>query len=287
VTSTALLLVGDGVRDDNDAAAFGAFVSGVSELADGGAEFAVAGGCLEPPGPLLADAVAELAAKGTTRFVAVPLALVPTRQSEDRVRAALAVEQERHPGTSYLCTAALGPDPAVLSVLEQRVEQALSGDELIHRAPDDRSRTTVLLVGRGSRDPYANAEVHRAARLLWEGRGYAGVETAFVSHAAPDVMSGLERCRRLGASSVVVLPYLLFADVLSIRVRQQSAGWATANPGVEVRDADVIGSAEELSGLVLERYREAVADGTDGVDGQDGQGQPPDTSSDDGHAPTH
>ena len=160
----------------------------------------------------------------------------------------------------------------------------------------------MLLVGRGSRDPYANAEVHRAARLLWEGRGYAGVETAFVSHAAPDVMSGLERCRKLGASSVVVLPYLLFSDVLSIRIRQQSAGWAAANLEVEVRDADVIGGAEELGGLVLERYGEAVADGTDGqagpdsqdgsngqdrLDSQDGREQPPDTSGDDGHAPTH
>ena len=115
----------------------------------------------------------------------------------------------------------------------------------------------MLLVGAGSADPYANAEVHRAARLLWEGRGYAGVETAFVSLAAPDVASGLDRCRKLGAAKVVVLPYLLFAGILGERVRQQSAGWAAANRDVEVRDAEVLGGAEELAGLVMERYREA------------------------------
>jgi sirohydrochlorin cobaltochelatase len=110
------------------------------------------------------------------------------------------------------------------------------------------------------------------------------------------VMSGLERCRRLGADRVVVLPYLLFADVLSVRIRQQSAGWATANPEVGVLDADVIGGAEELSGLVLERYREAVADGADEADGVDGLGesdsedgleQAPETSSSDGDARSH
>jgi sirohydrochlorin cobaltochelatase len=183
----------------------------------------------------------------------------------------------------------------MLSALEKRLEEALTGDAgssstdpsptdssvqkaRVPRTPDDRSRITVLLVGGGSTDPYANAEVHKAARLLWEGRGYAGVETAFVSFAAPDVASGLDRCRKLGAKTVVVLPYLLFAGALSERVRQQSAGWAAANPDVEVRNADVIGSGEELTGLVLERYREAV-------ESESGAARKPDSHTDgDSHA---
>ena len=90
---------------------------------------------------------------------------------------------------------------------------------------------TVLLVGRGSTDPDANAEVHKAARLLWEGRGYAGVETAFVSLAAPDVPSGLDRCVKLGARRIVVLPYFLFTGILPDRVRQQTRGLGGGAPG--------------------------------------------------------
>jgi sirohydrochlorin cobaltochelatase len=100
--------------------------------------------------------------------------------------------------------------------------------------------------------------VHKAARLLWEGRGYAGVEVAFVSLAAPDVASGLDRCRMLGAKKVVVLPYFLFTGVLPERVRMQAEGWSVANPGVEVVSADVMGGTDELADLVVERYREAV-----------------------------
>lgn len=117
---------------------------------------------------------------------------------------------------------------------------------------------TVLLVGRGSTDPDANAEVFKAARLLWEGRGYAGVETAFVSLAAPDVPAGLERCARLGARRVVVLPYFLFTGILPDRVRRQTEEWAAAHPETEVRSADVIGPEPELLDLVWERYEEAV-----------------------------
>jgi sirohydrochlorin cobaltochelatase len=186
------------------------------------------------------------------RFAAVPLMLVSAGHAKGDIPAALNREKERHPGISYTYGRPLGPHPALLRVLERRLEEALEG------TAEDRSDVTVLLVGRGSTDPDANAEVFKAARLLWEGRGYAGVETAFVSLAAPDVPSGLQRCARLGARRIVVLPYFLFTGVLPDRVRQQTEDWAAARPEVEVRSADVIGPEPELLDLVLERYEEAV-----------------------------
>jgi sirohydrochlorin cobaltochelatase len=181
--------------------------------------------------------------------------LVSAGHAKGDIPAALAREKERHPGISYTYGRPLGPHPALLSVLERRLDEALGGTA---RVPEDRADVTVLLVGRGSTDPDANAEVHKAARLLWEGRGYAGVETAFVSLAAPDVPSGLDRCLRLGARRIVVLPYFLFTGILPDRVRQQTDGWAAAHPEAEVRSADVIGPEPELLDLVMERYEEAV-----------------------------
>ncbi|WP_432093837.1 CbiX/SirB N-terminal domain-containing protein [Streptomyces sp. bgisy100] len=206
----------------------------------------------------LADAVAGLAERGVTRCAAVPLTLVGSGRAADGVTDALADETRRHPGIAYRYGRALGPHPLLLRALDRRLDEAL-GEAA--RSPSDRARTTVLLVGAGSTDPAGNAEVHLAARLLWEGRGFAGVETAFVSLAAPDVPSGLDRCLRLGAQRIVVLPYFLFAGALPDRAWQQSEGWASAHPEVEVISADVIGPAEELADLVLERYREAVGDG--------------------------
>jgi sirohydrochlorin cobaltochelatase len=84
------------------------------------------------------------------------------------------------------------------------------------------------------------------------------VEPAFVSLAAPDVPSGLDRCAKLGARRVVVLPYFLFTGILPDRVRQQAEGWAAAHPEVDVRQADVIGPEPELAELVMERYRETL-----------------------------
>ncbi|WUH94141.1 sirohydrochlorin chelatase [Streptomyces sp. NBC_00433] len=247
MTPPALLLVGHGTRDAAGAAAFRDFVA---QLGDANPELAVGGGFIELSPPPLADSVAAMAGAGVRHFAAVPLVLVSAGHAKGDIPAALAREERRHPGTSFAYGRPLGPHPGLLSVLERRVDEALAGA--------DRAGATVLLVGRGSTDPDANAEVFKAARLLWEGRGYAGVETAFVSLAEPSVAAGLERCRRLGARTVVVLPYFLFSGVLPDRVREQAAGWAAGQDGVEVRCAEVIGAAPELAQLVMERYREAV-----------------------------
>ncbi|MFI1167831.1 sirohydrochlorin chelatase [Streptomyces sp. NPDC020801] len=248
-TPPALLIAGHGTRDDAGAEAFRDFVR---ELGRRHPELPVAGGFIELSPPPLGEAVTELVERGVQRFAAVPLMLVSAGHAKGDIPAALAREKERHPGVSYTYGRPLGPHPSLLRVLQRRLEEALDG------TAGERSDVTVLLVGRGSTDPDANAEVFKAARLLWEGRGYAGVETAFVSLAAPDVPSGLDRCARLGARRIVVLPYFLFTGVLPDRVRQQTGEWAAAHPEVEVRPADVIGPEPELLDLVMERYEEAV-----------------------------
>lgn len=252
----ALLLVGHGTRD---AAGAGAFRDFTEQLAAANPGLAVGGGFIELSPPPLADTVAAMAGRGVRHFAAVPLVLVSAGHAKGDIPAALAREEQRHPGISFAYGRPLGPHPGLLAVLERRLDEALAGgDGEGGGAPAGRAGTTVLLVGRGSTDPDANAEVFKAARLLWEGRGLAGVETAFVSLAEPSVPAGLDRCRALGARRVVVLPYFLFAGVLPDRVRDQARQWAAAHPDTDVRCAEVIGPEPELAQLVMERYREAV-----------------------------
>nr|WP_202451426.1 sirohydrochlorin chelatase [Streptomyces sp. SID4948] len=241
------MIVGHGTRDEAGADAFRAFVA---QLGAAHPELPVGGGFIELSPPPLADSVRDMVAAGVREFAAVPLVLVSAGHAKGDIPAALAREEQRHQGTSYAYGRPLGPHPNLLTVLERRVDEALDGA--------DRAQTTVLLVGRGSTDPDANAEVFKVARLLWEGRGYAGVETAFVSLAEPSVPAGLDRCRLLGARRVVVLPYFLFPGVLPDRVRDQAAAWAGAHEGPQVRCAGVIGPEPELADLVMERYRETL-----------------------------
>lgn len=245
--TTPLLIVGHGTKDPLGVQDFLALVDRTrARLAD----VATGGGFIELSAPPLTDAVARLWHEGHRRVAAVPLVLVGAGHAKGDIPGAMAREMVRRPGLSYAYGRPLGPHPILLELLAERIDQALQGLSA--------AGTTVLLVGRGSSDPDANAEVVKTSRLLWEGRGYDGVETAFVSLAAPDVAHGLERARLLGASRVVVAPYFLFRGVLPDRVVAQASQWAAQQRGVDVRVAPVLGDCDALAELVVQRYREAL-----------------------------
>ncbi|GAA2438763.1 CbiX/SirB N-terminal domain-containing protein [Actinomadura vinacea] len=255
-----LLVVGHGTRDENGAADFGRFV----ERLRARMRPPVAGGFIELSPPPLTEAVAGLYGDGHRRVAAVPLVLVAAGHGKGDIPGAMAREMVRHPGLSYTYGRPLGPHPTLLALLEERMAAALA--PLPGASRDE--PTAVLLVGRGSTDPDANAEVHKVARLFWEGRGAGGpeqghgltaVEPAFVSLARPSVPEGLERLRRLGARRVVVLPYFLFRGVLPDRVAEEARAYGAGHPALEVVCAEVIGDCEGLADVVAERYEEALA----------------------------
>ena len=247
-----LLIVGHGTRDEAGVAGFTELVRIVAEraraIADGPAR-EVRGGFIELSAPPMRDAVSELVSDGARDLDVVPLVLVAAGHAKGDIPAALAREQGRHPGLRYQYGRPLGPHPVLLDLLEFRLSEVLKAEE--------RAATTVVLVGRGSSDPDANAEHAKVSRLLLEGRGLAGVEPAFISLAEPGVPAALERARLLGAKRIVVLPYFLFAGILPTRTRDQAEAWAARHPELDVRCADVIGASVPLADLVLARAQEA------------------------------
>jgi sirohydrochlorin cobaltochelatase len=244
-----LLMVGHGTRSAAGVAAFGRLVERVRALADGDPP-AVGGGFIELSSPSLAAEVGRMLCAGHPELVAVPLVLVAAGHGKGDIPAALARERLRHPGLRWRYGRPLGPHPVLLEVLADRIDAALAGTP--------RQGTHVVLVGRGSTDPDANADVAKVARLLWEGRGYAGTEFCFVSLAGPSVPAALDKVRKLDADRVVVAPYFLFPGVLPDRVAAQSYQFAGLHPGLDIRVAGLIGDCAELAGLVLERYEEAI-----------------------------
>ena len=241
-----LLLAAHGTTDQAGVDAFAALGERVGQLAaaDG---TRVAGGFIELSAPALREAVTGLAAASPGPIVAVPLMLSAAGHAKGDIPAALARERTRHPGASFTYARPLGPHPALVDLLAARI--AAAGTD----------QPAVLLVGRGSTDPDANADVVKTARLLWEGRDYPLAETAFVSLARPDVAQGLERCRLLGAQRIVVARYFLFPGVLPDRVAEQAAAYAAAHPELDIRYTDVLGDCDEIAALVYERYREALS----------------------------
>jgi len=243
----ALLIVGHGSRSAAGVAEYWDLARAVAETAP---ELDVGCGFIELAGPDLDTAVDRLVERGAASVVAVPLVLLGAGHMKDDGPAALHRGRHRHPDVRFACARHLGVHPSILAVAEERVRRAIG--------EGDPGRTAVVLVSRGSSDPDANADLYKVARLLWDSRGLALVEPAFVSLARPSVPDALERCRLLGATRIVVVPYFLFTGVLVDRIATQVADWAAVHPDVDARPGPHLGADPQIARLVVDRYREAV-----------------------------
>jgi sirohydrochlorin cobaltochelatase len=243
----ALLVVGHGSRDPRGAQEFHELVA-LLRARDAGLK--VEGGFIEFSRPPISECVERLVGAGAREISAVPLMLLAAGHAKDDIPATLVREKMSHPEVNFHYGRALGIRPELLELMDGRVSAVVPEDE--------REKTAVLVVGRGSSDPDANSDLAKIARLFYEGRPYPMVETAFVSLAPPSVPEALERCERLGVRRVVVFSYFLFTGVLEERIREQCEAFG-AESGLEVRYAGYFGPDARVADLVLERYREACS----------------------------
>lgn len=206
--------------------------------------------------PSIADSVEEALLAGDGRTVVVPLMLgagghvledIPEGMDAGRARAP-------RPGTTLTYAAHLGPDPRLRAAVRERVAAA-AGDW----KPEE---TTVVFLGRGCSLAEANADHVRLGRLLYEEGGYADVVPAFIQVTRPTLVDGLDRALATGARRIVVAPHFLFPGRLERWMRRDVAAWGIAHSDASVRVADVIGDCDELAGVVVDRYRAALATGT-------------------------
>jgi sirohydrochlorin cobaltochelatase len=246
----AVLVIAHGSRD---AAARAEYLRVAGELAarlpDVPVEFAV----LEFPGEDLnsiPDGVRRCAEAGAERVVALPFFLFAAGHVREDLPGELAQAAESVPGLNIAYQPPLGVEGRLLDVLESRAAEAEARLDGESDQP-----TALLIVGAGTSDPDSNADLYRAARLLWERKRYPFVEVAFVSLTAPRVDEAIRRCRALGAGRIVVVPYFLNTGVLSRRIAARLETSRQEDPGLEIVLGGEMGLHPGLLDLLAERAR--------------------------------
>ena len=237
VTSPVLLAVAHGTVDPDGVRTLDSLVDRVRALAPGvGVELAY----VDHVPPSVTRRLRELAAQ-KVEVAAVPLLLIAAAHSKGDIPASINVVRAAHPDTRISYGRPLGPHPLLQSALDARLREVGADPSY-----------AVVLAAAGSADPDANAEVAKVARLLWEWRRGAPVESAYAGTTSPSVGTAIERLRRLGHDRVAVSPYFLAPGRLPRSVA------AAAEAGNAVL-AGVLGDQEDVARLVLERYAEALA----------------------------
>ena len=257
--STALLIVGHGSREPRANQQLEAFVADYRRHAQqrGGLD-EIAHGYVELAEPGVDQALAALAGRHR-RVIVLPLFLFMVGHTKNDIPIALARARASHQGVDLIATRELGVHSTLVQLAFARAAAAAPLDAASAR------RTAMVLVGRGSSDPDANAEFYRLARLSGEGRELASVIPCFMGITTPLLPQALELAARGRPGQLVVVPYLLFDGRLGDRLREEVAQFQSRYPWIPTTVGATLAPDPALFEVMDERIAQALA----------GQGQLP------------
>jgi sirohydrochlorin cobaltochelatase len=256
----AIFLVGHGSRD---AEGTQEFLRLVDLFRTHDPQRVVECGFLEFAKPVIAEGVERCIERGARTIAVLPGMLMAAGHAKNDIPSEIHEARQRYPEIRFHYGRHLHLHPNIIELCRMRLEEAEHGPLTLpsprrEEGNTDRKDTLLLVVGRGSSDPDANADICKLARILGEGMGYGWSTACFIGVTTPLLPEALERCQRMGFARIVVFPFFLFTGVLEKRIRQQTLDFAQLHPETEFLCAGYLDVHPLLFSAFLERADEAV-----------------------------
>ncbi|MER2114994.1 MAG: CbiX/SirB N-terminal domain-containing protein [Solibacillus isronensis] len=210
---------------------------------------------LEFASPNIEDGIQLCVERGADEVHVIPIILLHAGHSKMHIPAEIEHAREHFPDVRFTYGQTIGIHEEIFEILKSRLTEVGFNPDEKH---DD---TAILLIARGGSDPYANGDFYKITRLLWEKLDVPIVESAFMGVTTPSVEQGVERCIRLGAKKIVMLPYFLFTGVLMERMAKMVQQFTEQYEDVDFLLANYFGYHPNLKKVLLERMEQAL-DGT-------------------------
>jgi len=201
--------------------------------------------------PLVDEVLADLAASHD-RVVVVPLFLFLVGHAKNDIPIALERARVAFPGVDFISTGPLGLHTVMLELAFDRLAEVAPVDA------ESAAKAIVVIVGRGSSDPDANAEFYKLSRLVSEGRGFAGVLPCFIGITTPLVAEALEMVARSRPARLLVLPYFLFDGRLTKKLAADVDEFAGRYPWIRTLLARHLGPDPRLIEVIGARLDETL-----------------------------
>jgi sirohydrochlorin cobaltochelatase len=206
---------------------------------------------LELTGPTIQEGVDRCVDLGYTELSALPVLLFAARHNKFDVTNELDRARRRHPQVRFHYGRHFGITPGIFDLWRDRL--ARLDTPQWNPQGITRAETVLLFVGRGASDPDANGDVMKLARMVWEGSGYATVETCFIGITHPRLEEGFRRARLYEPKRIIVLPYFLFTGVLMKKIFDLRAQQQAVHPEIETVCLPKMGMHPKLFQVMRER----------------------------------
>lgn len=207
---------------------------------------------LEYASPTITEGIDNCVKRGATEVNVIPIILLHAGHSKLHIPAEIEIGRKKYPKVHFIYGETIGIHPEVFTILIDRLE------EIGFNTSEKHEDTAILLIGRGGSDPNANSDFYKITRLLWEKLHVKWVESAFMGITTPLVDEGIERCLKLGAKKIVMLPYFLFTGILIERMAKMLSYYQEKYPECEFVLADYFGYHPTLQTVLKDRIKETI-----------------------------
>lgn len=170
-------------------------------------------GFLEFSHPVYAAAVERMYLAGVREILAIPAILFAGAHAKNDIPYEMNTLQRQYEGLTIRLGRHIGITPAILK-LAQKLILAAGGT-------GDLSDACLLVVGRGTSDPDANADIAKMTRMLWEGMGFGFATTAYIGVTKPLLQEALPIVNLLPYKRVIAVPVFLFTGILLKKIYGQ------------------------------------------------------------------
>jgi sirohydrochlorin cobaltochelatase len=167
-------------------------------------------GFIEHATPSVSDSIRDIS-PGVGGIAMVPYLLFDAGHSKSDVPSYITEAKNLFPALSVIREWALGTDQVLVDILLSIIP------------PVEKDKKDVLiLVGRGSLDPNANASLYYQSRRLWERRRGADPQVTFIGVTDPRFSSVMSELNT-DSDRLIIVPVFLFEGVLMDRIRHQAS----------------------------------------------------------------
>ena len=240
-----ILLVGHGTRDPNGTTEFFQLAKVLGERL---APLPVEGCLLEFQHPTIPEAWNTLVEKGCQHIRVAPLLLFAAGHARSDIPDAVAKSAAATPDVSYSQSGPLSRSAPIIDLLCNRIQQCATRERWNWHDEQQRQATSLVMVGRGSYDPCAKADMRILSEIVAQRCQMQHHDTGFYAMAEPRLPEVLDRAAvQPGVKRVLVQPHLLFQGRLFDAVKNQVNDAAKRHPAIAFAMGDYLGPVPEVA----------------------------------------
>lgn len=243
-SSRGILLIGHGSRDQQGTKQFFQLAD---RLAESVSPMVVEPALLEFQEPTIQQAWHSLVAHGVQHIHVAPLLLFAAGHAKQDIPDVIEKCRQQTPKVTWNQSHPLSRHSSVVDLVVQQVRTAIENRQSL-------DRTALIMVGRGNRDPCAQADMRVLSELVDHRVESVSTYTAFYAMAEPKLTDVLES---VGASdaydSIIVHPHLLFEGRLHQAITEQVNLAANKFQTIPITMSRYLGPTRQVAQAIADR----------------------------------